>query len=132
MNREEAERVLTVGIADAEAIRAKWDSYSSRECAALPPDEHVKAMAAYQEILTWPTRSAKARAVLSLIPPPIDTLEAMETRRRLRPLESRVTEQDVLNARRSMGPLDDDREPDVVDALAEAVLGPGWLAKESK
>ena len=132
MNRAEAEALLATGVEDAEELVRRWGAMSAEERRESTPEERARHNAAWERINQWPSASALARQVLDRPTPPTDTLEAMETRRRRSPLESRVTAQDVLNARWNMGPLDDDAEPDVVDALVESVLGPGWLRGERR
>lgn len=130
MNRTEAEALLAAGIEDAEELLRRWESKSAEERRESTVEERAQHMAAWDRVAAWPSASALARRVLDLPAPPADTLEAAEARRRRSPRELLVRGCDHAAARRAMGPLDDDAEPDVVDALEEPTLGPGWLRGE--
>ena len=132
MNRAEAEALLATGVEDAEELVRRWGAMSAEERRESTPEEDARHRAAWDRVMAWPSASALARQVLDRPAPPADTLEAMEARRRKSPHDLLVRGCDHAAARRAMGPLDDDREPDVVDALAGSVLGPGWLRGERR
>jgi hypothetical protein len=132
MNRTEAEELLAAGVDDALEVLRRWGALSADERRVCPLAERERFFDAQKRVEAWPSASARAREVLSMPAPPADTIEAAEVRRRMDPRRLIVREVENRAARRAMGPLDDDREPDVVDALAEAVLGPGWLRGECR